>query len=165
MAAEYEGDDLLVLDGGSCVVGLESTIIALDGGTITMLRPGAITAEMISKITGVEVQSHEADGKILAPGMMKSHYAPNAQVELNVTDPSIDCGYLGFGAASPENTRTINLSTKNNLAEAAANLYSGLKSLDEMGVETICVHPIPNEGLGIAINDRLMRAAAPRPKN
>lgn len=164
VAAEYEGEDLLVLDGGPCVVGLESTIVAIDNGTITMLRPGAITAEMISKVTGVEMLSYEANGKILAPGMMKSHYAPNAQVELNVTNPSIDCGYLGFGATSPKNNKTINLSAKNNLAEAAANLYASLKALDEMGVDTICVHPIPQEGLGIAINDRLMRAAAPRAK-
>lgn len=165
VVAEYEGEDLLVLDGGPCVVGLESTIVAIDSGTITMLRPGAITAEMISKTTGIEVLSYDADGKILAPGMMKSHYAPNAQVELNVTNPNADCGYLGFGANSPENGKTINLSVENNLAEAAANLYSALKSLDEMGVNTICVHPIPQEGLGIAINDRLMRAAAPRINN
>lgn len=164
VATEYEGEDLLVLDGGSCTVGLESTIVAIDNGTITILRPGAITAEMISDSTGVEVLSHEADGKILAPGMMKSHYAPNAQVELNVTNPDADCGYLGFGPACPNNGKTINLSSKNNLAEAAANLYSALKSLDEMGVDRICVHPIPQEGLGVAINDRLMRAAAPRPK-
>lgn len=165
VAKEYEGEDLLVFDGGPCVVGLESTIVAINDDTITMLRPGAITAEMITKITGVEVLSHNADGKILAPGMMKSHYAPNAQVELNVTDPDADCGYLGFGSISPDNGKTINLSTKNSLAEAAASLYSALKSLDEMGVDRICVHPIPQEGLGIAINDRLMRAAAPRPKH
>ncbi|MFK5978587.1 MAG: L-threonylcarbamoyladenylate synthase [Rhizobiaceae bacterium] len=164
VAEEYKGEDLLVLDGGPCIVGLESTIVAINNGTITMLRPGAITTEMISKITGVEVLSHDAGGKILAPGMMKSHYAPNAQVKINVDSPDADCGYLGFGPASPDNGKTINLSNKSNLAEAAANLYSALKSLDEMGVNTICVQPIPNEGLGIAINDRLMRAAAPRPK-
>jgi len=118
---------------------------------------------MISNITGHKVNAHEVGDKILAPGMMKSHYAPNALVELNVTEPDADCGYLGFGALSPQNDRTINLSANNNLAEAAANLYASLKALDEMGVGKICVHPIPDTGLGIAINDRLKRAAAPRP--
>ena len=162
VVSEYQGEDLLVLDGGPCTIGLESTIVAVDGKTITMLRPGAITAEMITNATGVEVALHQADGKVLAPGMMKSHYAPNALVELNVKNPDVDCAYLGFGPKSPKTKNTINLSIKNDLAEAAANLYASMKKLDQMDVQKICVHPIPDEGLGIAINDRLARAAAPR---
>lgn len=157
-----EFPDLTVVDNGACTVGLESTIVKIDDGSLTLLRPGAITSEMIAEVTGALPEAYSS-GKIEAPGMMKSHYAPNAKVHLNITSFSSTSAILGFGDVENHNNQPIyNLSKNEDLREAAANLYAGLKTLDESGAQLIEVSPIPNEGLGVAINDRLNRAAAPR---
>ena len=164
VAEEFSGEDLLILDAGACEAGLESTIVKIDGNRLYLLRPGVITAEGIAEAAGRPVELPPADGKVQAPGMMKSHYAPDAQVMLDCEACPDGAAWLGFGnRVKPENAATgLNLSETSNLVEAAANLYAYLKQLDESGASLICVSPVPQEELGIAINDRLRRAAAPR---
>lgn len=159
VANQFSQTDLMIIDNGPCQVGLESTILKVEGEKIIILRPGFVTVEMIEEITGVKPEFNSSN-KIEAPGMMKSHYAPNASVKLNCETCDEGAALLAFG--KQEADTIFNLSTSSNLREAAANLYLGLKKLDETGVKKICVSPIPNEGLGIAINDRLQRASAPR---
>jgi len=157
-----EFSDLTIIDDGACDVGLESTIIKIENDTISLLRPGAITAGMIEHVIGIRPEINEG-GTIEAPGMMKSHYAPNASLELNVTSFSDQSPILAFGRVDISDDHHIfNLSKAGDLQEAAVNLYQGLKTLDATGAKIIQVSPIPNEGLGLAINDRLSRAAAPR---
>lgn len=159
---EFADTELTVIDTGPCEVGLESTVVRVSGGTIEILRPGAVTVEMIFEATGVQPSRFRGD-EIIAPGMMRSHYAPNAQLELNCTDCPENAPWLQFGAVQPKpDQQALNLSPSGNLVEAAANLYGFLKQLDRLGASKICVSPIPNEGLGVAINDRLERASAPR---
>ena len=150
-----------VIDGGPCEAGVESTILAIEGDQVTMLRPGSITAEMVEQKVDVPL-SYPTGSKIVAPGMLKSHYAPNAAVRLNAKAPKAGEAYLGFGAAIGEGDNYRNLSTRSDLAEAAKNLFQYLRELDTAKVDAIAVAPIPNEGIGIAINDRLARAAADR---
>ena len=150
-----------VIDGGPCDAGLESTILSISGDQLTLLRPGSITAEMIEDQFGVTVLS-PVDRKILAPGMLKSHYAPNASVRLNATDLQSGETYLAFGETLVTGPTVLNLSPRGDVFEAAKNLFSHLRALDGMGLKTIAVAPIPNEGIGVAINDRLTRAAANR---
>ncbi len=159
VANEFSDTDLMIIDNGPCKVGLESSIVSVVDDMIRILRPGAITAEMMEDATGVKPVVNQST-KIEAPGMMKSHYAPNASVKLNCKECDEDAALLAFGDQEAE--IIFNLSKTGDLREAAANLYLGLKKLDDTGAKTICVSPIPNEGLGIAINDRLQRASAPR---
>ncbi len=144
-----------VLDGGTCRVGLESTIIGMTGAP-TLLREGGIPVDPIEQCLGIELARAGSD--ITAPGQLLSHYAPNGAVRLNVTDPKPDEALLGFGSVDSE----LNLSPSGDLVEAAANLFRLLHVLNENGASKIAVSPIPNTGLGRAINDRLIRAAAPR---
>ena len=159
VADQFSDTDLIIIDNGPSKVGLESTILKVDGDKIIILRPGFVTAEMIEEVTGIKPEFSNS-GKIEAPGMMKSHYAPNASVQLNCETCDEGAALLAFGKQEAETI--FNLSVSGDLREAAANLYLGLKKLDETGVGKICVSPIPNEGLGVAINDRLQRASAPR---
>lgn len=147
-----------VLDGGACAVGLESTILAVDEGRVTLLRPGGLPLEQINEVAGAGMARGENPEKPRAPGQLTSHYAPRAPVRLNVTDPAPDETLLGFGPVDA----ALNLSKTGDLAEAAANLFAALRQLDAMGARRIAVSPIPVEGLGLAINDRLARAAAER---
>lgn len=151
-----------VLDGGSCESGVESTIIAVDGDRLVQLRAGGVTRSEISARLGVAVEVAEEGGKITAPGMLKSHYAPNASMRLNASAPKNGEAYLAFGPASAFDGPQMNLSEAGDLREAARNLFSHLHALDARGVSRIAVAPIPENGLGEAINDRLRRAAAPR---
>ncbi|MDX2276306.1 MAG: L-threonylcarbamoyladenylate synthase [Hyphomonadaceae bacterium] len=161
--AEHIAADLrplvdLVLDDGPSPIGLESTIVAVDElGRARLLRPGAITRESVEAITGPLLISGPS---IEAPGMMASHYAPNARLRLDADAPRAGEAYLAFGAAAPPGGLT--LSASGDLTEAAANLYAHLRALDARGAAAIAVAPIPHQGLGEAINDRLQRAAAPR---
>jgi L-threonylcarbamoyladenylate synthase len=161
--AEHIAADLrrlvdIVLDDGPSPIGLESTIVAVDElGQARLLRPGAITRESIEAITGPLITANES---IEAPGMMASHYAPNARLRLDANAPRAGETYLAFGANAP--TGGLTLSARGDLTEAAANLYAHLRALDATGASAIAVAPIPREGLGEAINDRLQRAAAPR---
>jgi L-threonylcarbamoyladenylate synthase len=166
VANEYPNEPLLIVDDGPCEVGLESTIVKVDGDHLTLLRPGAISIEALEEISATPVRFAKSKDGIQAPGMMASHYAPDAAVVLNCSSCARGAAWLGFGnqPAPIDTSPSLNLSSSSNLTEAAANLYSYLQKLDESGAKTICVAPIPMEELGIAINDRLTRAAAPRPE-
>ncbi|MBC7769126.1 MAG: threonylcarbamoyl-AMP synthase [Phycisphaerales bacterium] len=162
--AQHAADDLrervdLVLDGGACEIGLESTIVVVtDDGAVTLLRPGAIARAEIEALVGPIASAH--GGAIQAPGMLESHYAPRARLRLDVGAPQQGEAYLAFGAAAAAGGAT--LSASGDLVEAAANLYAALRALDATGADIIAVAPIPAHGLGEAIRDRLTRAAAPR---
>ena len=145
-----------ILDGGACDVGLESTIVGL-ADTPTLLRPGGLPTEAIARALGAPLADHDGDA-LTAPGQMASHYAPDAQVRLNATSLQDGEVLLGFGPVECD----LNLSRAGDLVEAAANLFGHLHALDALGAGTIAVSPIPETGLGRAINDRLRRAAAPR---
>jgi len=164
VADEFADTDLIIIDNGPCEVGLESTILKATEDTISLLRTGSITPEMIEQVTGYYPQMNET-GKIEAPGMMKSHYAPDANVKLNCDVCENGAAFLTFGSVDYNSGNPVfHLSKKGELREAAANLYEGLRTLDKSASDLICVSPIPHEGLGIAINDRLQRASAPRGK-
>jgi L-threonylcarbamoyladenylate synthase len=150
-----------VLDGGACRRGVESTIVAVDGDRLIQLRAGALAREDIEQRLGVTVERAAEGAAISAPGMLLSHYAPNARMRLD-TMPMPGEAYLAFGTPAPHNSLVRNLSATGDLHEAARNLFSMLHELDAAGAATIAVAPIPETGLGEAINDRLRRAAAPR---
>ncbi len=155
------GDELqMIIDGGACKKGIESTIVKITDDKIVLLRPGNITIEDIEAATGLSVLQGEKEKTPSSPGQLESHYAPKARMRLNVTRPKKTECLLAFGKA-PDHPG-LNLSPSGNLAEAAANLFSMLRELDNTGYQTIAVSPIPCAGLGLAINDRLKRAAAPK---
>jgi len=165
VAQEFPETDLLVLDGGPCREGIESTIVKVGANSLWLLRPGSITAGQLEAASGLPVTLFAGKG-IEAPGMMASHYAPQAMVETNVTACPAGAALLAFGPGTNRYrsgaAAMLNLSPTGDLREAAANLYAMLKELDAGKPKLIVVEPIPNHGLGIAINDRLSRAAAPR---
>ncbi|HQZ11771.1 MAG TPA: L-threonylcarbamoyladenylate synthase [Devosia sp.] len=155
--------DIDVIDGGSSTSGVESTILAVTGDKVTQLRAGALPRDEIEAAIGRSVAIAAEGGAIVAPGMLSSHYAPNAPVRLNAAAPEPGEAYLAFGAVpAGAGGDTLNLSPSGDLREAAQNLFSMLHRIDESGAP-IAVAPIPLTGLGEAINDRLRRAAAPRP--
>ncbi|WP_298850719.1 L-threonylcarbamoyladenylate synthase [uncultured Ruegeria sp.] len=145
-----------VLDDGPCGVGLESTIVGLAGDP-TLLRPGGIALEQIEKLLNLRLHLHQSGDLLTAPGQLQSHYAPDAPVRLNAMARRGDEVLLGFGSIECD----LNLSSEGNLTEAAANLFASLHQLNKTG-RPIAVSAIPDTGLGVAINDRLRRAAAPR---
>lgn len=157
VAAGLSGRIEAILDGGPCGVGVESTILGL-ADEPTLLRPGGLPVEAIEAALGRVVARHHADDPLTAPGQMASHYAPGAPVRLNATSARAGEVLLGFGSVECD----LNLSPAGDLVEAAANLFGHLHRLDAMGAAGIAVSPIPDTGLGAAINDRLRRAAAPR---
>jgi L-threonylcarbamoyladenylate synthase len=165
--AEELGDRIgLVVDGGPTPVGIESTILAVEDGGLRLLRPGGLAVEAIEAAAGVHVLRTRSR-EIEAPGMMASHYAPRARMRLEAGEVRPGEALLAFGDR-PQATRSAgcaveNLSPRGDLAEAASRLFSALKALDATGARVIAVEPIPHSGLGEAINDRLARAAAPRP--
>ena len=155
------GGRVPVLDGGACRAGLESTIIRVEGDRLVQLRAGALAREEIEAALGVAVDVAEKGSAIASPGMMASHYAPNAQIRLDAV-PHAGEAYLAFGRSRSFEGPMRNLSEAGDLREAAQNLFSMLHELDAVGAGMIAVAPIPHVGLGEAINDRLARAAAPR---
>lgn len=149
----------LVLDGGPSEAGIESTIVAmLPEEPARLLRPGAIERDRLEALVGPLAEA--VPDEIAAPGMLASHYAPRAAIRLDATEAREGEVLLGFGPAAP--VGAANLSPIGDTVEAAANLYRMLRELDAAGADTIAVMPIPDAGLGEAINDRLRRAAAPR---
>ncbi len=146
-----------ILDDGPCAVGVESTILGLAGAEPVLLRPGGLAAEEIAAVLGCPVAERDASDPLSAPGQLLSHYAPQAAVRLNATDLRPGEVFLGFGAGVFD----LNLSERGDLREAAANLFGHLHALDALR-RPIAVAPVPEVGLGVAINDRLRRAAAPR---
>lgn len=163
--AEFPTEDLIILDGGACMVGIESTVVDCTSGDYAIiLRPGSITKDMLAE-TGVWVQSQHDDngGEFKSPGMLASHYAPNLTVRMNVDAVQADEALLAFGPQPLAGAaKTLNLSEDGDMVEAAANLFAYLRELDQSHFKAIAVMPIPYEAIGIAINDRLARAAAGR---
>jgi len=150
-----------VLDGGPSKAGVESTIIKVDGERLVQLRAGALERGAIEARLGIAVELAEKDAAVTAPGMLASHYAPRALMRLNAL-PQAGEAWLAFGPGPEASGPSRNLSPSGDLHEAARNLFAMLHELDAEGVRMIAVAPIPLEGLGEAINDRLERAAAPR---
>jgi len=162
--ADLGGRIDLIVDGGPTSVGVESTIVACRGAP-TLLRPGGVPRDAIERVLGHALLDavSRADEAPLAPGMLASHYAPQTPLRLNAATVNAGEALLAFGADVPAGTtRVLNLSARGDLVEAAANLFAHLRALDACGARAIAVMPIPDEGLGEAINDRLVRAAAPR---
>lgn len=149
----------MILDGGPCRVGVESTVLDLSGDRPGLLRPGGVTVEALEAVLGTPlVRPTDGAHAPRSPGMLESHYAPGLPVRLDATEPRPGEALLGFGAVPG----TLNLSPSGDPAEAAANLFAMLRALDRSEFTGIAVAPIPDHGLGLAINDRLRRAAAPR---
>jgi L-threonylcarbamoyladenylate synthase len=165
VAADFTPDALtLILDAGASTVGLESTVLDASSTPFRLLRPGAVTVAQLQSLIGPIARALDNDAAPLSPGQLASHYAPRAAVRLNALDRRADEALLAFGAVVPTHSGiTLNLSVSGDLIEAAANLFAALRALDASGVSGIAVMPIPCTGLGEAINDRLKRAAAPRP--
>lgn len=156
----------LIVDDGPCAVGLESTIVKAAGDTATILRPGGITLIDLEKMSHLNLLEAEANASIQAPGMMTSHYAPNALMRLAAEKVVEGEALLAFGSSritgADQAVKILNLSPTGDLIEAASNLFSMMSELDNSNVARIAVEPVPKSGIGIAINDRLKRAAAPR---
>ncbi len=150
----------MILDGGKCKIGLESTIIDLTTKNIVMLRPGGIAVEEIEKFMGEPILFSKGNHKLpTSPGQLLSHYAPEKKLRINVISPEKDEIFIGFGKMKCD----YNLSEKRDFLEAASNLFSMLRLADgDKSQPKIAVAPIPNENLGLAINNRLDRASYPR---
>ena len=173
--AEHVNGDLagridLIIDGGPVEVGVESTIVGCFAEPV-LLRPGGLPRAEIERVLGHKLLQPPADaegdsGQPIAPGMLASHYAPRTPVRLNATDVHVGEALLAFGPAKVARAElasvVMNLSEHGDLAEAAANLFGYLRILDTRNADTIAVMPIPDDGLGEAINDRLRRAAVGR---
>jgi len=150
-----------IVDGGPTRVGLESTIIACLAEGPRLLRPGGITRAHLEAVLKNALPVEEAK-TLLAPGMMASHYAPQALIRLDATSLEKDEAGLDFGGRFGTSPNSLDLSPAGDTSEAAAHLFDYLHRLDRLGLSRIAVAPIPDTGLGEAINDRLRRAAAPR---
>jgi L-threonylcarbamoyladenylate synthase len=159
VAGELGDAVALILDGGPCEVGLESSVLDMSGEAPVLLRPGGIPLEELELALGRKVATAGVGNTIASPGMLESHYAPGLPLRMNAEQATAGEALLGFG---PAPDATANLSETGELREAAANLFAMLRSLDVADFTAIAVMPIPETGLGRAINDRLRRAAAPR---
>jgi L-threonylcarbamoyladenylate synthase len=158
----------MILDGGRCPVGIESTVLDLAGPRPVLLRPGGVTLEDLAEILGEIGTSPPDSGEAArrSPGRLPSHYAPDLPVRLNAINARPGEALLAFGPEAPPGfAAVLFLSRSGDLAEAAANLFAMLRALDRPGYSGIAVMPIPERDLGRAINDRLRRAAAPRSGN
>lgn len=146
----------LIVDAGPCATGLESTIIAVADDRLTLLRPGPVTADQLTAACGLPVVAHRGDA-IIAPGQLSSHYAPGKPMLLDCCDPPADAFVIGWAGSMPCD---FDLSSKGNLAEAASRLFDALHRATASAQPRIAVARIPSAGIGLAINDRLRRAAA-----
>jgi L-threonylcarbamoyladenylate synthase len=163
VAAELARRVALILDGGACPIGLESTVLDLSGDKPVLLRPGGITLESLTETFGAIESAAVDEAAPHSPGRLPSHYAPRLPVRLDATSARPGEALLAFGAEAPPGfAEVLWLSRSGDLAEAAANLFAMLRRLDRPEFSGIAVIPIPERGLGRAINDRLRRAAAPR---
>jgi L-threonylcarbamoyladenylate synthase len=160
--ASLEGSVDLILDGGPCAVGVESTVVRFMEDGPYLLRSGGASREVLESVLGRRVMDPTRyDTELHSPGMLESHYAPQAEMRLNAAAPELEEMFIGFGDYQHG---PWTLSHTGNLQEAAANLFKVLHYVDDSSPQRIAVAPIPMTGLGEAINDRLRRAAAPRPK-
>jgi len=160
--AELSGRVAAVLDNGPCPVGVESTVLDVSSDNPVLLRPGGVTAEAIEAAIGPVHGAAAATGALRSPGMLASHYAPRTPVRLTAASVADTEALLAFGTPLPSAGVIFNLSERGDLTEAASRLFAGLRQLDDTAASCIAVMPIPDHGLGRAINDRLRRAAAPR---
>jgi L-threonylcarbamoyladenylate synthase len=162
---ELDGRIAAVLDNGPCAIGVESTVLDLTGAP-TLLRPGGATIEAIEALIGPVRRAAPTSDAPRSPGMLASHYAPTLPLRLDARSVAPDEALLAFGNAPAGAAVVVNLSEQANLNEAAARLFAALRQLDAEGqrrsLKGIAVMPVPSRGLGVAINDRLRRAAAPR---
>jgi L-threonylcarbamoyladenylate synthase len=163
VAAELGRRIALILDGGSCPVGLESTVLDMSGARSVLLRPGGVTLEELeAQLGSIDTTGSDPEAP-RSPGQLASHYAPRLPLRMNAIDARPGEALLAFGPTTPSGfAEVLNLSEKGNLAEAAANFFAMLRRLDHSKFTGIAVMSIPEQGLGLAINDRLRRAAAPR---
>jgi L-threonylcarbamoyladenylate synthase len=170
--AQHVLDDLsghiaAVLDSGPCKLGVESTVLDVSGADPVLLRAGATTVEALEAVIGPLRTQGCTEPRLRSPGLLASHYAPKLPLRLEATAISCDEALLAFGQPLPGARAVFCLSDQADLTEAAARLFAGLRSLDAqaraLGLARIAVMPVPTHGLGLAINDRLRRAAAPRP--
>lgn len=163
--AELGGRIAAVLDGGRCAVGIESTVLDLSGTEPRVLRPGGVAMDALEKLLGHVSAAGSSSDAPRSPGMLESHYAPERPLRLEARQARPGEALLALGPEpAPEGFRELRwLSRTGDLTEAAANLFASLRALDRPEVAGIAVMPIPERGLGVAINDRLRRAAAPRP--
>jgi L-threonylcarbamoyladenylate synthase len=165
VARDLDGRIGLIVDGGPCPVGLESTIVKLEGERVILLRPGGIAVDALERVARCPVERPVSGAAIEAPGMLLSHYAPQARLRLNATALESREALLAFGprrlSGHAMATAIENLSEAGDLREAATRLFDALAALDRRS-DRIAVEPVPSHGLGEAINDRLTRAAAPR---
>ena len=165
VAQDFAGGIDLIVDGGPTRHGLESTVVACLGDTPRLLRPGAIPAERLRAVLGAPIEhgSEGPDAAPRSPGMLAAHYQPHADIRLDVHSVEPDEALIDFGdqriAGKSEAHLVRDLSPSGDLLEAAANLFAVLREMDDHGAARIAVAPIPKEGLGEAINDRLRRAA------
>ena len=166
VAADIGDRVVLILDGGAAEIGVESTIIKVEDDAVRLLRPGGLAVEDIEALLGVDVVRADHADAIEAPGMLASHYAPSAGVRMNVTSVAPDEVLVNFGqqqiVGTERSVAQFDLSPSGDLREAAANLFATMKKADLLSARAIAFAPVPVDGLGEAINDRLSRAAAPR---
>jgi L-threonylcarbamoyladenylate synthase len=160
--AELGSLPAMILDGGPCTLGLESTVLGIDGDEVSLLRLGALPRQEIETVLGRKLAKRKPTSHVTSPGQLATHYAPVTPLRLDASKPRHGEAFLAFGSNAPSFAGpTINLSRRGDLTEAAANFFAALRTLDGAGAETIAVMPIPDCGLGEAINDRLKRARLP----
>tara|TARA_Y100001936_G_C16055745_1_gene660870 strand:- start:111 stop:1061 length:951 start_codon:yes stop_codon:yes gene_type:complete len=154
------GDDIeMIIDGDQCTHGIESTIVDVRSDNVQILREGAITKDQIFKIIKSNLDIY-AGSRILAPGQLEKHYSPKAKVRINAKKPNADEYFITLGREHEEtHTNTINLSKAGDLHEFAYKLYACLRDLDSKNVKKVAISPIPDQGIGTAINDRIKRAS------
>ena len=155
---EFGNKIKLILDGGRCKIGVESTIVDLTGKP-KILRAGFVTAEKIYKILGKKIFVEKKAKTIKSPGQLNLHYSPGIPVYVNKNGPKKDGAFITFGNKFKNGTNYFNLSKKSNLKEAANNLYKIMRIIKKSKFKSISICRIPNSGLGVAINDRLKKAA------
>ena len=158
---EFHDKIKLIIDGGNCKIGIESTVVDITKG-IKILRPGIISENEISKILKKKVYFKKIHKKISSPGLLKLHYSPGIPVKLNKNNAGKNVAFITLGKKYNENFNTFNLSKKSNLKEAAKNLYKMFRIIKNKRFKKIHVVKIPNKGIGVAINDRLKHAANKR---
>jgi L-threonylcarbamoyladenylate synthase len=158
VAQEFHASIKIILNGGPCKIGLESTVVDLTSKP-KILRPGLISSMDISKVLNRKISIDQSSKIIKAPGMLKRHYSPGIPMKLNQTKVKNNEAFIVFGKKYKTGKNIFNLSYKSNLNEAAKNLYKTLRLIKNKNYKMICVSLIPKTGIGLAINDRLKRAA------
>ena len=158
VAEEFKNKLKIILDGGKCKIGIESTVLNLVGN-ICILRPGIITSKQIENVLKIKIKTSSKQKTIRSPGSLKKHYSPGIPMYINKKYCPEKYAFITFGKKYPVTRNTFNLSKKSNLNEAAKNLYNLFRKIKKKGYKKIYVAKIPNKGIGTAINDRLKRAS------